>query len=201
MSWNTCSVSPDGKTFLYANTTNALYYNSNTRYSSTTIIPQDLSILFEPRYGFYTWTTSNISQPYYANLNYNNITFSNDILIVTVANGEIYNNNNTANVWAKSTINNQPTSRNWSSISNDEYGRAVATVNGGYLYYSSDYGNTWTVSASINQPQPWSAIYMNNTGNVIASIYAGGIYYSSNGGQNWTASVYANQTSIGRPFV
>jgi hypothetical protein len=58
----------------------------------------------------------------------------------------------------------------------------------GGIYYSTDYGQTWTASGAL--PLNWYSIAMSASGQYqSACITTGGsIYYSTNYGQTWTAS-------------
>jgi predicted acyltransferase (DUF342 family) len=77
---------------------------------------------------------------------------------------------------------------NWSNIAISSTGQyAIAGGYGRAIYYSSNYGVSWTIS---NSP----ALYWTGTaaitdgGYAVSAAQGGGIYYSSNYGQTWTVS-------------
>jgi hypothetical protein len=62
----------------------------------------------------------------------------------------------------------------------------TAAVNSGVMYYSSNYGATWTANSSSGG---WASIACSASGQYqLAPIYGGGIYYSNNYGVSWTQS-------------
>ena len=63
---------------------------------------------------------------------------------------------------------------------------AIACVNAGSLYYSSNYGITWTASLD-GFGFAWSSISISSSGQY-AYVCGGGIWYSTNYGINWTTS-------------
>ena len=69
----------------------------------------------------------------------------------------------------------------WWDITSDSTGKLLAaTQNGGYIYYSTNYGNTWTQSQSPNLG--WTAISSDRSGsNLVAVTWSTGIYTSSTG--------------------
>jgi len=101
-----------------------------------------------------------------------------------------------------------PQNMRWSSVSMSATGQyAVACMYGtttnpeAKVYYSSDYGVSWTVSNSISAA--WNTVSISGTGKyAIAAVESlgttGKIYYSSNYGQTWTASnsVISNWKSV-----
>jgi hypothetical protein len=68
---------------------------------------------------------------------------------------------------------------------------AVACVYNGKIYYSSDYGLSWTISDSITSFY-WQKISMSATGQYCVACSrvtaSGKLYYSSTYGQNWTVA-------------
>ena len=84
-------------------------------------------------------------------------------------------------------------STTWTAISPEcgstALGVYFAVVNGGYIYYTTNNGATWTQQATV---QAWSAITTNIAGTIgIASVAGGGIYYTSDSGTTWTLSASA----------
>ena len=60
----------------------------------------------------------------------------------------------------------------------------TATSTQGYIYYSSDYGHTWTKSNS--ERFNWYSISISNSGQyALACINGGRIYYSIDFGHTW----------------
>ena len=92
----------------------------------------------------------------------------------------------------------------WSSISISGTGQnIVATINGGTIYSSSNFGSTWiqltTTNGLPSLTENWSSISISGTGqNIVASINGGAIYSSSDFGSTWslTNSVAANWNGI-----
>ena len=74
--------------------------------------------------------------------------------------------------------------RNWSAVDINESGNImVATVNGGYIYVSTDNGYTWNQRATL---QAWSSVYCNASGNLmIATVLNAVIYRSTDYGETW----------------
>jgi len=79
--------------------------------------------------------------------------------------------------------------RNWQSIcmsSSGQYQSAV--VYGGYIYISSDYGNTWTAT-NTGGTNSYSSICMSASGKYqLACSVADTLFLSSNYGSTWTSS-------------
>jgi len=82
-------------------------------------------------------------------------------------------------------------SLNWRAVCCSASGQyQYATVNPGNIYYSNNYGQTWTSTATS---KAWQAICCSASGQYItAAVYSGIIYYSSNYGQTWTACTDTN---------
>ena len=79
------------------------------------------------------------------------------------------------------------------SSSNGEY--LAATVSGGDIYTSADYGVTWTDQTSSGS-QNWSSITSSSDGSHLAATVSGGdIYTSADYGVTWT-----DQTSSGSQY-
>jgi photosystem II stability/assembly factor-like uncharacterized protein len=65
---------------------------------------------------------------------------------------------------------------------------AVACINYGNIYYSNNYGQTWTLSTQPNNAiSSWNSITISSNNNAIA-VDNNTIYYSTNNGQTWTNS-------------
>jgi|688.fasta_scaffold75736_4 hypothetical protein len=104
---------------------------------------------------------------------------------------------NNTQIW----IQTSAPSENWSSIASDSTGQYLAAVvNGGGIYTSSNYGQTWA-QTSANSNLEWRCIASDSTGQYLAVVvYNGGIYTSSNYGSTWTqtdasSSTYTSITS------
>ncbi len=79
-------------------------------------------------------------------------------------------------------------SNEWTSVSLNNIGQAVACVNGGGIYYSNNFGQTWhTTDISNNN---WSSVSLNDYGQAYACVNGGDIYYSGDYGQNWNITSY-----------
>ena len=73
-----------------------------------------------------------------------------------------------------------------SSISNIEGKYQTTVVNGGQIYISSNYGQTWTATEGN---RGWYGISMSANGQYQSAVsYNSNIYISSNYGQTWTAT-------------
>ncbi len=77
------------------------------------------------------------------------------------------------------------TPRFWSGIAMSSDGQyQTAVVNGGYIYVSVDYGDTWIFKGSC---QHWKGVAMSSTGQYQTAVVNGGqIYISTNYGETWT---------------
>ena len=77
--------------------------------------------------------------------------------------------------------------QNWSAVTGGvSSGIYYACVNGGYIYYSTNGGVTWTQQATV---QAWTGIAAGSTAGVaFACVTGGGIYYTTNSGTTWTLS-------------
>ena len=97
------------------------------------------------------------------------------------------------------TLSKYPTlaPRNYSSVATSSSSQYTSlTVNGGYIYNSNDYGNTWRQANSIQTN--WKKITLSALGQYqSACVYGGSIYYSSNYGVNWMASNAATKQWTG----
>lgn len=76
-------------------------------------------------------------------------------------------------------------SLNWGAITMSSDGtRQTATVSGGHVYISSDYGRTWTSKLSAAS---WADVRMSSSGEIqLAAMFGGKVYVSSNYGVSWT---------------
>ena len=88
--------------------------------------------------------------------------------------------------WIAATIS----SRMWSLGFSLSGQYQVACINGGGLWYSSTYGQSWTISATAGTSAlAWSFILMSASGKfAVACVNAGAIWYSSTYGQTWATS-------------
>jgi hypothetical protein len=91
------------------------------------------------------------------------------------------------NMFAALTVDDNNTTRNWSSVAFSEDGRrAVASVLNGYLYTSTNGGGSWT-ELTESGSRAWSDVAISADGNKItATVKDGFIYTSVDGGQKWT---------------
>lgn len=78
------------------------------------------------------------------------------------------------------------TTRTWKSITSSNDGHYLAAVvNGGYIYTSSDYGQTWTPRFD-DVIRSWQSITSSSDGKYLAAVVSGGyIYASSDYGVTW----------------
>jgi hypothetical protein len=144
--------------------------------------------------GGYLYYSSNSGQTWNLNTSsnassWNNIYISdNGSYGIASANGVgIYNSSNPTQTWAISNTN----TFNWTNVSVNNTGYAVASVYGGSIYDTSYVSTTiqrWQPAINAPANTNWNSIAINNNGNAIASIYGGGIYYSSDKGVTWTIS-------------
>ena len=93
----------------------------------------------------------------------------------------------------------------WNGVSISASGQyQTAVINGGGIYTSSDYGNTWSITSapqtittdtfgiSITQLAHWSSISISASGQYqSAVIFEGGIYTSNNYGTTWSHNISA----------
>jgi hypothetical protein len=79
----------------------------------------------------------------------------------------------------------------WNSIaSSSDRMNLVAVVNGGGIYTSSNYGDTWTQTSAPSKF--WKSIASSSNGmKLVAIVNGGGIYTSSDYGENWTLQTTA----------
>ena len=91
------------------------------------------------------------------------------------------------------------TARNWSSLASSADGsKLVAVVNGGYIYTSSDSGETWQERASLEPERDWSSVASSADGSKLVAAENGGrIYTSIDSGAGWTfRDANRNWTSV-----
>lgn len=91
-------------------------------------------------------------------------------------------NSGRAQTW---TLTSAPAT-NWSAVASSADGsKVVASVIGGLIYVSSNFGSTWLPSSAPSNA--WSAVASSADGiKLVAVANPGAIYYSSNSGANWT---------------
>ncbi len=85
-------------------------------------------------------------------------------------------------------------SRAWADIANSSDGsKAVAVVNSGYIYTSTDYGANWTERTGSGS-RIWTAVASSSDGSkLLASAFNGYLYSSTDSGANWTQLTSAGQ--------
>jgi photosystem II stability/assembly factor-like uncharacterized protein/IMP cyclohydrolase len=92
---------------------------------------------------------------------------------------------------------NNSGARSWSDIASSDDGvKVVATVNGGYIYTSTDGGATWVERTNAGY-RSWSSVASSSDGTkLVAVVNNGYIYTSTDSGANWTerASGYGSKT-------
>ncbi len=84
---------------------------------------------------------------------------------------------------------------NWSSVSVSESGQyQTAVVNGGQIWLSSDYGNSWNPTTSSTAPTTatWGSVSLSSSGQYQTAVVTfGEIWLSADYGNNWAAVVTA----------
>ena len=112
---------------------------------------------------------------------------------------DVYGTYPTGTTSAGTTTNNV-----WSGIAMSSSGQyqtayisSTVTTVGGLLYYSNNYGVTWTAATwTPGTSALWATIGISSSGQYqCASITDGTIYYSSSYGQSWTASNITSNVS------
>lgn len=85
--------------------------------------------------------------------------------------------------WGSFTV--QDSSRDWSDVACSDSGqKVVAVVNTGFIYTSTDYGDTWTQRATSNA---FNAVASDSTGTNLIAVETGSyVWTSSDSGANWT---------------
>ena len=79
-------------------------------------------------------------------------------------------------------------SNEWTSVSLNNIGQAIACVNGGGIYYSNNSGQSWYITDISNNN--WSSVSLNDYGQAYACVNGGNIYYSIDYGQTWNITSY-----------
>ena len=94
--------------------------------------------------------------------------------------------------WAFTPTTGFPQSGNsvFVAMSNSGQYAIAGGMGAGNFWYSSDYGKTWTKTATTSLTGEQSSCAMSSTGQycIMPTGYNGGIWYSSNYGQTWTKS-------------
>ena len=120
---------------------------------------------------------------------------TNNLLVcgsTTYPDGSVAISNNPALLYSNNIIftpssQNELSSLTWSSSAISASGQyQTAVINGGFIYYSTDYGITWNKSNSISGT--WTSVAMSSSGQYQTGVINGSIYYSINYGVNWTES-------------
>ena len=77
--------------------------------------------------------------------------------------------------------------KNWSSIASSYDGiKLVASVSGGYIYTSTDSGDSWTEQTGAGL-RNWKAVTSSSDGSKLAAAVSGGyVYTSQDSGNSWT---------------
>jgi hypothetical protein len=92
-------------------------------------------------------------------------------------------------------VQTSSTNSAWWKVASSYSGQyAIATLYGGYAYYSNDYGNTWTAATNTGGVN-CRGIAMSSSGQyAVMNCYSNGyMYYSTNYGQYWSiAQSYSN---------
>lgn len=80
----------------------------------------------------------------------------------------------------------QDSARDWTAVaSSDDGNRLVAVAAGGYIYTSTDAGQTWTARAT-DSTRLWKTVTSSADGTQLAAaVDRGGIFTSSDGGESW----------------
>jgi len=155
-----------------------------------------------------TWTTStaasqswssvamSASGQYQVGLVYNgqtSVTNATTLVVTNVING-IWYSSNYGMSWSVSTF---PTAltvlQDWSSIAMSKTGQyATAVSNNGYIYTSSNQGQTWSLSSSgVATKMTWTSVGMSFDGSIqAATVSTGNVYISTNFGASWTVCTY-----------
>jgi hypothetical protein len=89
-----------------------------------------------------------------------------------------YNTTDSSWSWVES---NAPINLAWSSIASSSTGQyVVACVNGGGIYCSLDYGNTWTEQVNgVSNPSAWKCVASDSTGSFLVGAVSDGYIYIS----------------------
>jgi len=100
----------------------------------------------------------------------------------------LYISKDSGNTWEECNINHVITSdTKWSNVTSSEDGQYLAaTVYGGYIYTSSDGGDSWTARLTDNYRLWYSISSCREGKTLIASNYDGSVYFSTNFGSSWT---------------
>jgi photosystem II stability/assembly factor-like uncharacterized protein len=130
-------------------------------------------------------------QNYFTNLSTQEIS-NNSFIISSLTNGETYKINfRSINSTGTSVFSKKKEKTLLKTVSGDKYISSSSTgqyvsfsVYGGYIYISSDYGNTWTQKENIRS---WISISVSSSGQYQSSVVSNGyIYISSDYGNTWT---------------
>ena len=82
--------------------------------------------------------------------------------------------NDFGNNWVAKSI-----SANWSSVSLSSTGQyQYALIQGGQIYYSSDFGNTW--NQTTIDSKNWSSVSVSSSGQYVSAVENGGLIYLNN---------------------
>jgi len=79
------------------------------------------------------------------------------------------------------TVTGVPTTNTWNSVSISSTGQyGIACINTGSIYYSSDYGHTWSIS-NATPGLTWSSVSISSTGQYGLGCAGGNPIYYLNG--------------------
>jgi hypothetical protein len=124
-----------------------------------------------------TWVNSNTGiTPGIVNCHSVAVSATGQYMTALVFGGAIYTSSDFGVTWVKN--NSAPTNINWHGVtmsSNGQYQLAVNN-NAGFIYWSANYGSTWTQTASA---QAWRTVAMSADAKYLAACVVGGAIYSS----------------------
>ena len=103
--------------------------------------------------------------------------------LVAVPRDRIYVSMNSGNHWTRRALSND-----YSAVACSSDGsRMVATINGGGIVASSDFGTNWLARPAAGTARAWSGIACSSDGSrLVAVVNGGGIYTSADFGISWT---------------
>jgi len=115
------------------------------------------------------------------------LTTTTSLNVSSVVQSPLYIGNNKGLQWSQT---GSAGGQNWSAVSGGVIsGVYYACVNGGFIYYSSNGGVSWTQQATV---KAWTGIATGAvSGYAVACVAGGGIYYTTNSGTTWTLSASA----------
>jgi len=185
--------------------TSPLYYSSDYGQSWNSVFsPMNPNALSLSSTGQYMSATVNSGQIYTSVTNNPSIASGNATITGNTTISTLMYNDNTSSITSNTTLDYSTFAQNWSTvpgISGTSIGIATSATgqyqtatnnqaSNGWIYYSSNYGQTWT-QASISSSQGYVGIAMSASGQYqvcgVNTNGPGSIYLSSNYGQTWSA--------------